>query len=133
MADHSPLDIERLERPHPNLLKYFLLASILAGPFFPLAALTSVLRYRALRYHFDDEGVSMRWWLLFRKDISLTYARLQDIHLESNAVERWLGLGRVQLQTATRVFCDHRLSVSVDWFRTPADPQLGNALVYGER
>ena len=101
MDDHPTLDIDRLDRPHPNLLKYYLLASILAGPFFPLAALTSFLRYRTLRYRFDDEGVSMRWGVLFRKDISLTYARLQDIHLESNVVERWLGLGRVQLQTAS--------------------------------
>ena len=94
MDDHPTLDIDRLDRPHPNLLKYYLLASILAGPFFPLAALTSFLRYGPLRYRFDDEGVSMRWGVLFRKDISLTYARLQDIHLESNVVERWLGLGR---------------------------------------
>ena len=60
MDDHPTLDIGRLDRPHPNLLNYYLLASILAGPFFPLAALTSFLRYRTLRYRFDDEGVSMR-------------------------------------------------------------------------
>ncbi len=101
MVDHATLDIRRLERPHPNLLKYYLMASILSGPFFPLAALLSWLRYRTLRYRFDDAGVTMRWGVLFRKDISLTYARLQDIHLESNVVERWLGLGRVQLQTAS--------------------------------
>jgi len=70
MDDHPTLDIDRLERPHPNLLKYYLLAFILAGSFVPLAALTSFLRYRTLRYHFDDEGVSMRWGVLFRKDIS---------------------------------------------------------------
>ena len=70
MDDHPTLDIDRLDRPHPNLLKYYLLASILAGPFFPLAALTSFLRYRTLRYRFDDEEVSMRWGVLFRKDIS---------------------------------------------------------------
>jgi uncharacterized membrane protein YdbT with pleckstrin-like domain len=101
MVDHATLDIGRLERPHPNLLRYYLLASILSGPFFPLAALMSFVRYRTLRYQFDDEGVTMRWGVLFRKDISLTYARLQDIHLESNVVERWLGLGRVHLQTAS--------------------------------
>lgn len=101
MAVHGTLDIGRLERPHPHLIRYYLLASILSGPFFPLAALLSFVRYRTLRYRFDDEGVTMRWGVLFRKDISLTYARLQDIHLESNVVERWLGLGRVQLQTAS--------------------------------
>ena len=101
MAVHGTLDIGRLERPHPHLIRYYLLASILSGPFFPLAALLSFVRYRTLRYRFDDEGVTMRWGVLFRKDISLTYARLQDIHLESNVVERWLGLGRVQLPTAS--------------------------------
>ena len=95
------LQVSTIDRPHPNLLKYYLLASLLAGPFYPIAALASWFRYRTLRYRFDDEGVNMRWGILFRKDISLTYARLQDIHLESNAFARWLGLGRVQLQTAS--------------------------------
>jgi uncharacterized membrane protein YdbT with pleckstrin-like domain len=95
------LRIEHLDRPHPNLLAYKLLFALLFGPAFPIVAVAGWVRYRTLRYRFDDEGVSMSWGILFRRDISLTYARLQDIHLESNAVERWLGLGRVQLQTAS--------------------------------
>lgn len=43
----------------------------------------------------------MRWGILFRREISLTYARIQDIHLTSNVVERWLGLARIQIQTAS--------------------------------
>jgi putative membrane protein len=43
----------------------------------------------------------MRWGILFRREISLTYARVQDIHLVSNVVERWLGLARIQIQTAS--------------------------------
>src|SRR5688572_17121229 len=31
----------------------------------------------------------------------LTYARIQDIHLTSNIVERWLRLARIQIQTAS--------------------------------
>src|SRR5688572_32016423 len=31
----------------------------------------------------------------------LTYARIQDIHLTSNIIERWLGLARIQIQTAS--------------------------------
>lgn len=31
----------------------------------------------------------------------LNYARIQDIHLRSNFVERWLGLARVLVQTAS--------------------------------
>ena len=43
----------------------------------------------------------MRWGILFRREIILNYARIQDIHLSSNIVERWLGLARVQIQTAS--------------------------------
>ena len=43
----------------------------------------------------------MQWGILFRRQISLTYARIQDIHLASNFVERWLGLARVEVQTAS--------------------------------
>ncbi len=39
--------------------------------------------------------------ILFRREVSLTFARIQDIHLNSNFVERWLGLGRIQVQTAS--------------------------------
>lgn len=90
-----------LERPHPNLYVYYLLLSLLLGPLFFLALLPATFRYHTLRYRFDDEGVSMRWGVLFRREISLTYSRIQDIHLASNAIERWLGLARVQIQTAS--------------------------------
>ena len=43
----------------------------------------------------------MKWGVLFRKEINLTFARIQDIHLTSNLVERWLGLARIQIQTAS--------------------------------
>jgi len=59
------------------------------------------IRYQTLRYRFDEEGVSMQWGRLFRREIHLAYARVQDIHLVSNAVERWLGLARIQIQTAS--------------------------------
>jgi putative membrane protein len=54
-----------------------------------------------MRYSFDEEGISMRWGILFRREITLTYARIQDIHLTSNVVERWLRLARIQVQTAS--------------------------------
>jgi len=58
-------------------------------------------RYHTLRYRFDADGMSVRWGILFRREVSLNYARIQDIHLVSNLIERWLGLGRVQIQTAS--------------------------------
>ena len=43
----------------------------------------------------------MSWGILFRREINLTYARIQDIHLVSNMFERWLGLARIKIQTAS--------------------------------
>jgi len=94
-------EVQALERPHPNLLKYYALGSLMLGPFFPFALLPLYFKYHTLRYRFDEQGVSMRWGLLFRREISLNYSRIQDIHLASNIFERWLGLGRVQVQTAS--------------------------------
>ncbi len=91
----------KLRRPHKNLLVYYTLGSLLLGPFFFFALIPLFFRYKTLRYEFDDEGVSMRWGILFRREISLNYSRLQDIHLKSNFIERWLGLGDVKLQTAS--------------------------------
>jgi membrane protein YdbS with pleckstrin-like domain len=90
-----------LERPDPALLRYYLVSSILAGPGFPFVLLYRYFRYHTLQYRFDGEGISMRWGILFRKEINLTYARIQDIHLSSNVLERWLGLGRIEIQTAS--------------------------------
>lgn len=88
-------------RPHRSLLTYYVFTSLLLGPLFPLALVPLFFRYETLRYQFDGEGVSMRWGILFRREISLTYSRIQDIHLSSNILERWLGLAKVQVQTAS--------------------------------
>jgi putative membrane protein len=91
----------QIERPHGNLLVYYALSSLVLGPAFFIALIPRFFRYETLRYHFDHEGVSARWGILFRKEIHLTYARIQDIHLRSNFVERWLRLARVEIQTAS--------------------------------
>jgi membrane protein YdbS with pleckstrin-like domain len=93
--------IDEAPRPHRNLLIYHALQSLLLGPFFWALLIPQYFRYHTLRYRFDDEGVTMRWGVLFRREISLTYARIQDIHLTSNIVERWLGLAKIQIQTAS--------------------------------
>ena len=43
----------------------------------------------------------MKVGILFRTEVNLTYARIQDIHLHSNFIQRWLGLANVQIQTAS--------------------------------
>jgi putative membrane protein len=97
----SEQEILALERPESRLLTYYVLTAFLLGPFFFVALLPLFFRYHTLRYRFDEEGISMRWGVLFRREIHLTYSRIQDIHLVSNAVERWLGLARIKIQTAS--------------------------------
>jgi len=89
------------ERPDRALLTYYLLAALLAGPFFPIVATVMYFRYHTMRYRFTAEGLSMSWGLLFRREVIIQFARIQDIHLRSNAVERHLGLGRILIQTAS--------------------------------
>ena len=90
-----------IERPHPSLWTYYWLTLLVFPPLFPVLALPFWFRYRTMRYTFTDEGISMRWGVLFRREIIVNYARIQDIHLRSNIVERWLGLARVLVQTAS--------------------------------
>lgn len=87
--------------PVRNLLTYYALQSLLLGPFFLFLLVPRYFRYHTMRYDVDEEGITMRWGILFRREISLTYVRIQDIHLSSNFVERWLGLARIQVQTAS--------------------------------
>lgn len=90
-----------LERPDPALWKLYLIRSILSGPAIVLVLPLLYFRYHTLRYRFDDEGVHMKVGILFRQEVNLTYARIQDIHLRSGFIQRWLGLADVQIQTAS--------------------------------
>ena len=67
---------------------------------FPIVILVLYFRYHTMRYKFDAEGIHMSWGILFRHELMLNYSRIQDIHLHSNFVERWLGLARIEIQTA---------------------------------
>ncbi len=101
---HPPVDeaaIFAIERPHAKLWAYYLLRCIVVPPLFPFLVLPSWFRFHTLRYRFSAEGLSMRWGILFRREVIIQYARIQDIHLHSNVVERWLGLARVMIQTAS--------------------------------
>lgn len=82
-------------------MTYYVLSSFLLGPLFFIPLIYLHFRYQTMRYEFDEEGISMSWGLLFRRQVTLTYARIQDIHLTSNIVERWLRLARIQIQTAS--------------------------------
>lgn len=97
----NPDRIYAIERPHRSLLTLYILRSILSGPMVIVLLPLFYFRYATMRYRFDEEGVSMRWGILFRREVNLTYARIQDIHLSSGVLQRWLGLADVQIQTAS--------------------------------
>src|SRR5262245_6587023 len=96
----QPFDPRQIVRPDPILLRYYILVSLLLGPFFWVALLPLFFKYETLRYRFDDEGVAMSWGILWRREVYLTYRRIQDIHLTRNIVQRWMGLATVSIQTA---------------------------------
>ena len=90
-----------IERPHRNLMKLYLLRCLVVPPFSLVVLPFLYFRYHTLRYRFDEEGISMRWGILFRREVNLTYARIQDIHLASGILQRWLGLADIHIQTAS--------------------------------
>jgi len=96
-----PAEISAIEVPSPQLLKYYALQAIVTNVAFPLTMLLLYFRYHTMRYRFDAEGIHMRWGILMRHEIMLNYSRIQDIQLRSNVVERWLGLARIEIQTAS--------------------------------
>lgn len=93
--------IQAIERPDKALWTYYVLVSLATFLGFPVVVVIRYFRYHTMRYKFSDDGISMRWGILFRREIIVNYARIQDIHLKSNIVERWLGLARILVQTAS--------------------------------
>src|SRR4051794_38706806 len=96
-----PADISAIERPSSPLWKYYVLVAIASNVAFPVTIVLLYFRYHTMRYRFDAEGIHMRWGILMRHEIMLNYSRIQDIQLRSNVVERWLGLVRIDVQTAS--------------------------------
>jgi putative membrane protein len=96
-----PEAIRGLNRPDPALWKYYIIRAILTGPGVIASLPYLYFRYHTLQYRFDEEGIHMKVGILFRREINLTYARIQDIHLRSGLIQRWLGLANVQVQTAS--------------------------------
>ena len=100
-AADRDFDPSGITRPDKTLLKYYLLTAALSGPFFPFVILPLFFKYETLRYKFDESGISMSWGILFRREIYLTYRRIQDIHLTRGLLQRWFGLATVSIQTAS--------------------------------
>ncbi|MBI3820591.1 MAG: PH domain-containing protein [Planctomycetes bacterium] len=88
-------------RPKPELLRLYLLYALFTVPAFPIVFLVLYFKYHTLKFRFDREGVGVSYGILFRREHYLTYARIQDIHLTRDLFERWLGIGSVEIQTAS--------------------------------
>jgi putative membrane protein len=95
------LDVSAITRPHERLLTYYLVVSILTLLAFPITFMPLYIKYRTLRYRFDEEGVWRRQGLLWRKEVNVAYRRIQDIHLTAGLLQRWFGLATVSIQTAS--------------------------------
>jgi putative membrane protein len=101
MISSEAFDPRRISRPDPKLQTYYLIVALAGGPFYPIVVLPLLFKYHTLEYRFDDAGMSMRWGVLLRREIYLTYRRIQDIHVTRNLLQRWLGLATVSVQTAS--------------------------------
>jgi putative membrane protein len=106
MTDDSPA-VEtgftpyHITRPATVLMWYYTICCLLTGPGFIVAIFPNWFKYETLRYKFDEKGISMSWGIIFRREVLLTYRRIQDIHLTRNILQRWLGLATLSVQTAS--------------------------------
>ena len=96
-----PPYIVAITRPRESLWTYYVLKAIAANVAFPFVFPYLYFRYHTMRYRFDTDGIHMKWGIIFRREVLLNYSRIQDIHLRSNLIERWLGLARIEIQTAS--------------------------------
>ena len=94
-------DARNLDRPAPILLWYYVIISLLYTVGFVVMMPMLFFRYHTLRFKFDDDGILLSWGVLFRREIQLTYRRIQDIHVTRNILQRWMGLANVAIQTAS--------------------------------
>jgi putative membrane protein len=94
-------EIMAIEKPHINLLYLYLIRSLLLLPLFLIVFPPLLVRYLTLRYTFDENSITMRWGFLFRREVHITYSRIQDLHINCGLLQRWLGLADILIQTAS--------------------------------
>lgn len=97
----SSFDPASLQLPPPQLFTYYLLGAILSGPFIIFVLPAIWFRYKTLKYRFEETGMRMSVGVLFRKETVTAYRRIQDIHVSSNVIQRWLGISNISIQTAS--------------------------------
>ncbi len=94
MTPHAadPFDPASITRPEPALMTYYAITAAMTVVGFPFVVLPMYFKYHTLRYRFDDKGIAMTYGILFRREVYLTYRRIQDIHVTRNLLQRWMGL-----------------------------------------
>ena len=90
-----------ITRPSEKLMVYYVLFSVLTGPFFPFTLVTLYFRYITMRFAFDDQGITQSFGQFFRTEKRLNYRRVQDIQITSGVLQRRFGLANVALFTAS--------------------------------
>lgn len=93
-------DPAAITEPHERLLTHYFILALLTLPAFPVTMVVLYIKYRTMRFRFDEEGIWKRQGLLWRHETNVAYRRIQDIHLTSGIIQRWLGLATVSIQTA---------------------------------
>ena len=101
-------EIKRIDRPDPKQLTLYwvncglgaLFTMGFAIPVILIGMIPLYIRYYTMRYRFDETGIGVSYGYFFRHESYLTYDKIQDIHLNRGFIERWLGLGTVEVQTA---------------------------------
>ena len=93
-------DPTTITQPHERLLNYYFILALLTLAAFPVTMIVLYIKYRTMRFRFDQEGIWKRQGLLWRHETNVAYRRIQDIHLTSGIIQRWLGLATVSIQTA---------------------------------
>jgi len=85
-ANPIPPQIAAIQRPVPELMTWYFWKALATTLAFPCTIVLFYFRYHTMRYRFDEEGIHMKWGIIFRQEIMLNYSRIQDIHLQSNLI-----------------------------------------------
>ncbi|MEX2626362.1 MAG: PH domain-containing protein [Ilumatobacteraceae bacterium] len=56
--------------------------------------------YRVWRYRFTDDGLELRYGVLWKRASAMPYRRLQQVDVQQGPLERRLGLSSMQLRSA---------------------------------
>lgn len=102
----DPALVRSITRPASALIAVYVIRTAAVTVFtaftaFPFVIAPLLLRYYTLRYRFEEDAVVINWGFFFRRETIVPYARVQDIHLTRSFLERWFGIGTVEIQTAS--------------------------------